>query len=270
MATFQSSLVIGGGTFLPRPPERRARPDPGLSGSALQQLTSNVRTVFFPPIVGPISPTLPPPPSATASASDLQVMISAIPIAQRGQVITADFHNALRLVLATIANRLGLEPVEEEITVTNAPRLSPVTGAGAWEHDYGLVNRPVDPGNPSRSFRGWMEMELPHGARIKKMVIFGTKTGAGTLKIRLKRQKITDPTVAADLIVIDVPNAADPTKGIEGDVTVHETGAGAVAIEEYRIVNNREEKYLLFVELTEDGTSRSSALFHTVQIVCGP
>jgi hypothetical protein len=213
------------------------------------------------------TPTLPPP-SPTATASDLQLMISAIPIAQSGRIISADFHNALRLALTAIANRLGVdEPEQDEITITNAPRLSPVAGAIQFQHDYGLVKSPAAISNPS--IRGWMEMELPHGARIKKMVVFATKTGTGTLKITLRRQKIIDATVAADLIVITVPNAADSSRGIEGDVTVPGTGAGAIAIEEYRIVNNREEKYLLAVDLIQDGSTATSVLFHTVQIVCG-
>jgi hypothetical protein len=193
-------------------------------------------------------------------------MISAIPIAQDGHVITADFHNALRLALVAIANRMGIGPVAEEITITNAPRLLPASGAAAWDHAYGVVNKPSSA--ISGNVRGWMELELPDGARIKKMMVFGTTDGGGTLRARLRRQKITDPSVSTDLIVIDIPDDADASKGIEGDVTVPGTGAGAVAIEEYRIVNNREQKYLLAVEL--DGVSESTAAqFNAVQIVCG-
>jgi hypothetical protein len=210
----------------------------------------------------------PTPPSPTATASDLQIMISAIPIAQDGHVITADYHNALRLALVAIANRLGIGPVAEEITITNAPRLSPVVGAVPWDHDYGLVKRPGTTPTPNANVRGWMEMELPDGARIKKMMVFGTVRGIGTLKVKLKRQKVTDPTVAIDLIVIDIPTNADATKGVEGELTVPSIGAGAAAIEEFRLVNNREHKYLLSVEL--DGiNSDSFGQFHSVQVVCG-
>jgi hypothetical protein len=113
-----------------------------------------------------------------------------------------------------------------------------------------------------------MELELPHGARIRKMTVFGTTSGAGTMKAKLKRQKVTDVGVVIDLVVIEIPDGADLTKGIEGDVTVPGTGAGAVAIEEYRIVNNREQKYLLAVEL-ESPLDATTAELHSVQIVCG-
>jgi hypothetical protein len=219
----------------------------------------------LPPTAPP--PTVPPPsPSPTANASDLQIMISAIPTAQDGQVITADFHNALRLALVAIANRLGIGPVSDEVTITNAPRLSPVAGAAAWDHDVGFVRKP--PAVTSGNVRGWMEMELPHGGRIKKMVVFATTTGTGTLKFRLRRQKVTDPSVAADLIVIEIPDGFDAAKGAEGDVTVRDTGAGTVAIEEFRIIDNRQQKYLLTAEL--DGVDANTiGQFLCVQIVCG-
>jgi hypothetical protein len=221
--------------------------------------------VGFPPTPLPV-PQTPVPVSPTATASDLQILISSVPIAQDGHVITADFHNALRLALVAIANHLGVGPVAEEITITNAPRLSPVAGSTPWEHEYGLAKKPGS--TQSGNVRGWMEVELPDGARIKKMMVFGTTNGVGTLKIKLKRQKITDPVVNTDLIVIEIPDAADASKGIEGDVTVPGTGAGAVAIEEYRIVNNREQKYLLIAELDGVNTD-TTAQFHSVQIVCG-
>ena len=204
------------------------------------------------------------PGSTTATASDLQVIISEIPLAHDGDVITADDHNALRLALVAIANRLGVGPVAEDITITNAPRLSPLVGTTAWDHDLGLVRRPAAIGV---GVRGWMEVELPHAARIKKMVIFATN-GPGPMKVKLKRQKINEPAVTTDLIVIDVPNNADATKGIEGDVTVPGTGASAVAIEEYRLVNNREQKYLVAVE--QDGANADKpGQLNAIQIVCG-
>jgi hypothetical protein len=200
------------------------------------------------------------------AAPDLQIMLSAIPIAQDEHVITGDFHNALRLALVALANRFGIRLAQQELTITSAPQLSPGGGGGApWAHEYGVVKKAAPlPGN----VRGWMELDLPDGARIKKMVVFGTTNGVGTLKAKLKRQKVTDPTLITDLIVIEIPDGADPTKGIDGDVTVPGSGAGAVAIEEFRVVNNREQKYLLAVEL-DNPNSDTTAQFRSVQVVCG-
>ena len=227
---------------------------------------------IFPPIIGPLTPPLPPTPgpaSPTANASDLQVMISAIPIAQDGHIITADYHNALRLALVAIANRMGIGPVSEEITVSNAPRLFPVTGMAPWNHEYGIVKRPsiLQP-ESATIVGGWMELELPDGARIKKMWVYGTATGGGdgALTVKLKRQRIINPTPVIDLVVIKVPDGNDASKGVEGDVTGGDTGVGQLGIEELRIVNNREQKYLLAVELKVEATVGQ---LNAVQIVLG-
>jgi len=202
------------------------------------------------------------------AAPDLQIMLSAIPIAQDDHVITGDFHNALRLALVALANRFGTQLAEEELTITSPPQLSPAGAAFVpWAHEYGVVKRPSTVSSQA-NVRGWMELDLPDGARIKKMVVFGTTNGIGTLKAKLKRQRVTDPALIIDLIVIEIPDAADLAKGIDGDVTVPGSGAGAVAIEEFRVVNNREHKYLLALEL-DNPNSDTTAQFRSVQVVCG-
>jgi len=204
--------------------------------------------------------------STTETTSALQVMIADIPIARDGDIITADYPNALRGALVAVADRLGVGPVDEDITITNAPRLSPFAGMTEWDHDVGLVRRPAA---IATGVRGWMEVDLPHGSRIKRMVVFATN-GTGAMRVRLIRQKITNPTVVNDLIVINVPNNADITKGIEGDVTASSftTSASAVAIEEARLVNNREQQYLVAVE--QDGTNADKpGQLNAIQIVCG-
>jgi hypothetical protein len=229
--------------------------------------------VFFPPIVGggtttpqPV-PQPAPPASPTASASDLQVMIAAIPVAQEGHLITSEYHNALRLALVAIANRLGLGTITEEITVSNAPRLLPVTGSDAWALNYGTVQRPAAAA-VGANVRGWMELELPEGARITQMKVFARKTGAtsATFRVALFRQRIADPPVMLKLIEITV-GEDDLTRGVEGDVTLPDVGGGPATIEEARIVNNREHKYLLTAELNAVAEN-TTAVFNAVQIVC--
>jgi len=211
------------------------------------------------------APTPPPaaPASPTASASDLQVMMAAIPAAFDGQVITADHHNALVAALTAIANHLGLGVISEEITVTNAPRLETIDGATNWAQDLGSVKKAsATTGN----LRGWMEFDLPDGARIKKMAVFASNDAAGTMRVKLRRQKITDSTTA-DLISIDI-TGTDAAHGVEGDVTLPGSSLGAAAIEETRVVNNRDFKYLLVAEL-DTGVSGKEAKITAVQVVCG-
>lgn len=200
--------------------------------------------------------------SPTATSSDLQILIATIPRAEDGHVITAEYHNAVRAALIAIANRLGLGPVSEEITVSNAPRLLPQTAQG-WAHDqYGAAKKP---GGASGSVKGWMEVELPDGARISNMTVYATRTGPGALHIKLLRQKITDPTKSRDLIDIDVDRDYTTT-GKQRDVTADDVGPAG--LEELRIVNNREHKYLVAAEL-DNADSTTTAQFSAFQIVLG-
>jgi hypothetical protein len=125
--------------------------------------------------------------------------------------------------------------VTQEITVSNAPRLFPVAGMAPWDHEYGIVKKPAElVPTGATTVAGWMELELPDGARIKKMSVFGTVTGGGdgALTIKLKRQRIINPSSPVDLIAIKVPDGNDATKGLDGDVTGGDTGIGPNGIEE--------------------------------------
>jgi hypothetical protein len=197
------------------------------------------------------------PASPTASASDLQILIASIRPAQDGQVISAEDHNALRSALVAIANRLGLGTVTEETTVTVSPEFLPLTAANVtgWALEYGVATKP---GANTGAVKGWLEVEFPEGARIKKMVAYATAalTGSGSLAIRLIRQQITNAGNMSVLAEILVPNGTDISKGAEADVTLPGTGAGVTAIEEFRIVNNREHKYLLTAEIGDATINR--------------
>lgn len=210
------------------------------------------------------------PASPTASASDLQILIASIRPAQDGQVITAEDHNALRSALVAIANRLGLGAVSEETSITVVPQFFGTTEASvaSWAHDYGAASRPSTV--TGGAVKGWLEVEFPEGARIKKMVAYATATttGTGKLTLRLLRQQITNASNVSPLIEAVVPTGTDISKGVEADVTLPGTGAGVTAIEEFRLVNNREHKYLLTAEIN-DVTQVSAARITAVQFVCG-
>ena len=222
----------------------------------------------------PPAPAAAAPASPTASASDLQILLASIRPAQDGEVITAEDHNALRSAMVAIANRLGLGPVSDEVTVTIVPQLREGSDGAAstvpvlpWAQDYGVAVKPTN-STAGTLVKGWMEADLPEGARIKKIVAYATMTGSGTLKVRLIRQKVTDPAVRSVLAEMTVPPAADMSKGVEADVTLPGTGSGFTAIEEFRVVNNREQKYLLTAEIT-DAATVTAAKIACVQIVCG-
>jgi len=210
------------------------------------------------------------PASPTANASSLQIMLAGIRPAQDGQVITAEDHNALRLAMVAIANHLGLGTVSEEVTVTLVPSLQPALkddGAAAvtWDSDYGVAFKTA---TAAGVLRGWMEVDLPDGARIKKIVAYGTIAGGGELKVRLIRQKVTTPTDRVILAESTITSTTVMSTGVEADVTLPQSNLGPNAIEESRIVNNREQKYLLSAEVAAM-VSGTNVKFASAQIVCG-
>jgi hypothetical protein len=243
-----------------------ANPEPAFTVATLYQPIS-----YFGGIATAPAPAAAAPPAApagpAASASDLQILISSIPTAHDGQVITADYHNALRLALVAIANRMGLGPVSDEITVTVAPTLRPAASGGAWANDYGTA---VQGAATAGAMKGWIEADLPDGARIKKVIAYasGTVDTGGKLTIRLRRQKITDSSTSPVLAEVVIPTGADLAKGVEADVTLPGTGAGVTAVEEFRVVDNRQHKYLVTAEI-DDVTKVHNATITAIQIILG-
>jgi hypothetical protein len=203
------------------------------------------------------------PVSQGSTVSDLQVLIASIPIAQDGQVISAEYHNSVRAAFIAMANRLGLGIIAEEIHVTNAPRLTKVEGVAEWKHDLGHVKKATA---EALALKGWMEMDLPDGARIKKMNVFAANGDAGTMKLRLRRQSVSS-TTGDDLILINVTNN-DAAVAKEGDVTLPDTTMGAAAIEESRIIDNTKYKYLFIADL-ENAVAAKDAKILSVQVVLG-
>lgn len=205
-------------------------------------------------------------PTVTASTvSDLQVLIASIPLAQDGQVISAEYHNGLRAALIAMANRLGLGTISEEITVTNAPHLLVMDGGSAWETDLGVAKKPTA---AAGNLRGWMEFDLPDGARIKKMQVFaGTESGNGTMRAKLRRQSITNASASDDLIAVDVADN-DATAIKEAEVTLPGSTLSAAAIEETRFVDNRKYKYLFVAEL-DAGVAAKNARITAIKVLLG-
>src|SRR3954465_11690416 len=81
--------------------------------------------------IGPAAPTQTPPTTTTGPAAptgpslNLQALLAAIPIAQDGQVITAEYHNSLRSALIALASELGLGLSSPTTTFSFAPAFLP-------------------------------------------------------------------------------------------------------------------------------------------------
>ena len=218
------------------------------------------------PTPQPTTPT-PQPPSPTASASDLQVLMSQIPAADDGDVIRSEHFNLMRAALFELAGRLGVGPVQTSMVTSVVPAFRKQAQNAEWVSEYGIAKA-----STAGDVKGWMEVELPDGARLQEMKVFAKRTGAGTgpFNVVLKRQKITDPTDTVDLITVAITASTDAKVGETSVVKVAVSDPSA--LEEYRKVDNRSYNYLVAAEVTlaagATGAAGDTAQVNAIQIVC--
>ena len=219
------------------------------------------RPPFTPLPVPPVQqPPQQPPPSVTASVTDLQILISQIPAAEDGNVIRSEHFNQMRLALTELAKRLGVTGVEEDFGETVAPNFSKNMSDPAWDLDYGVAKTPAVAG----TIKGWMEVELPNGARLDQMLVYGKRTGAGVFNVILRRQKIQDPSEVVDLITVPITSSTDPEKGERAQVKV--LASDLQTLEERRRIKNSDFKYLLIAEATL-AAATDTAQVNAIQVV---
>jgi hypothetical protein len=177
---------------------------------------------------------------STPTSVDLQLLLNAIPIAQDGNVITSEYHNALRAAVLTIANQLGVS-LSQTVTLSFAPSFLPSGVQPQWVLNNGFASKPT-----GGTAHGWFPLQLPDGARIQSMTAIGRRSGTvASFQVQLLRQPITD-TDTTTLITIPLNTAGDPFT-VSGNLQV--AGAGPTALEEYRVVDNDNYKYLAFARL---------------------
>lgn len=215
------------------------------------------------PTPAPTPAPTPTPTTAATSTSDLQILISNVPVAQEGHVISSDYHNSLRQALLAMASQMGIGPVLLETKFTTTARLLSRTGKTAWDLDYGVAKTPAGAAADA-TVSGWLEVDLPDGARIKSMTVFAKKIGAGgKLEVKLRRQSTTNPTTAADLITVTIAESAD-VKASSSEISI--PGLGPAALEEFAIVDNGLQNYLITAEFTV--AANVTAEINAIQIVC--
>lgn len=226
----------------------------------------NIGTLFNPPVAtfpgvpAPTpTPTAPQPASPTASATDLQVLMSQIPTAEDGDVIRSDHFNLMRAALFEIAGRLGVGPVQTDMVSSIVPAFFKQTGGLEWVPEYGVAKA-----STAGDVKGWMEVELPDGARLQQMQVFAKRTGAGAFNVVLKRKNITDPSDTVDLITVPITSSTVEKVGESSLVKV--AVSDPTALEDYKQVDNRTYNYLLVAEATLAGND--TAQVNAVQIVC--
>ncbi len=178
-------------------------------------------------------------------SDNLQALISAIPTAEDGHVITREYHNTLRAALLLIADQLSGGPVGADGVLTLAPTFWAVVDAGVaspeWSLSIGIASKP----QTGSSAKGWFPLHLPDGAQIKTMTITGQRSGTvSSCQVRLARQTISVATTVP-LITVSLKNVSGQPFKVTADVS----GASLAIIQDFRTVDNDKYQYFVVAEL---------------------
>lgn len=253
----------------------------------------------IPPIISDPGFTIPPvttqpapPQTNTEIDTKLQLLINAIPIADPGNIITSEYHNALRDAVRALASRIGLSvnPVAEFKILTFAPNFLPlqtaVAGATAapnnkWEVLLNRASIPATGVNVQQPVIGGFVVQLPDNADIYQMVVRGERLDKDKPKPKDFRVKLNRLRFGKDkfdpitLINIDLQSLDDgyfessqPIKLSNQELNTITVGTQAVVAERRRVNN---EDYLYFVTAEWLGSAENAAKseIHSIQIFCG-
>ena len=176
--------------------------------------------------------------------ADIQTLINAIPDAQDGNVITADYHNTIKTALTAIAGQLGPGAGGQTVTLTLLPNflpVPPVTVHVPWNVGIATAS---DAGGSLTD--GWMPLYLPDGAVIQQLIIIGVKTVpttsatfGGTVTVTIMS---TGSTSGTTLISVDLTNVSgNPFTTAPGIPSV--PGTTVTSLKDLQTVKNAQNKY---------------------------
>jgi hypothetical protein len=198
----------------------------------------------------------------------LAELVNAIPVASRGDVITAEVHNSLRSALAAIATQLGASTSTQTVTPTFAPAFLAAGTTPAWILGAGFVRNPTTGTQAS----GWLPLQLPHGARIQRLIVQAGRNGAieapAQMDVTLERQPLrggnTTATILAQASLIGSANARNPFEVSAPFAPVGLTGGN---FSEAQVVNNDDYKYFARAEMLLESTGPQVFLYG-VRVEC--
>jgi len=205
---------------------------------------------------------------AASNTASLATLISTIPVAVEGDLITSDYHNSLRSVVLALVDILGPGAVQR--TFTFAPTFFKNGALVEWRFTNGVASAPA---HQSNTVSGIIPVQLPNGAAIKSLIIRGRKQGTvGGLEAKLVRQALAG-SISSSLISVPMEEVTTDNQGFfreSRDITVLLTlavGAAAsnVILEDLRTVDTEQYKY--YVSADADGVENLVEI-HTIQIEC--
>lgn len=207
--------------------------------------------------------------SGTPQVQELEDLLDGIPIANDGDVITAEHHNSLRSAIGLIARAVRVEELAKVQTLTFPPVLLPEVGQNQWRIDVGIARGPDVGATDQTDAYGWMPIDLPQGARMESMTVRGRRQGTvGTWAVSLVRREIASAD-QANVFYTELQDLAEGTfsKNVP-IVTPEDTGLTASQIEDLRLVDNSRYRYLFYTAM--DGAAAGGDIsLSDVQVTLG-
>lgn len=250
-------------------------------------LDPTIKLPGTPPIIPtPPEPT-PPAPEETQPSFEidtkLQILISSIPIANPGNIITSEYHNALRDAVRALASKIGLSinPTAEFQILTFSPNFLPIT-AGVNTNWNVTLNRATTPQvAASAVVSGGFVVQLPDGATIFQMIVRGKRLGTSApnpsqFKIALNRLKFGQESEPITLISMDLKTVKDGAFKEEEGVKLSQKELDSTTIEriandtisDKKFVNNEAWMYFVTAEWTAGVDTAAKFEINSIQILC--
>jgi hypothetical protein len=177
--------------------------------------------------------------------ADLLTLINAIPDAQDGNVITANYHNTIKKALVAIANQLGTAPGAQTVNLTVQPNFITVGGGTAWSVSLGIATSAV-------GSNGFISLNLPDGAVIQQMVAMGSQTNPASKGFASLLALPLSGTASTTLIQIDLSTGGSPFT-LTGSPSPTVSGLTAAALANMLTVQNSQFKYAIQAEVLGAG-----------------
>lgn len=247
-------------------------------------------TIPLPTVPQPNVPQPTTPPTNAEIDTNLQILLSSIPIADPGNIITSEYHNALRDAVRALASRIGLSvnPVAEFKILTFAPNFiksppSKVVGAAnvpdaEWDVFFDRAAIPANVNIVTQAVKGGFIVQLPDNADIYQMTVHGEKLDKDkpqpkNFKVRLNRLEFgkDKPLTLIDIELESLKDGifeeSDVVKLSSAELDTITVNRQA-NIDERKSVSNADFLYFVTAEWFGGVENAAKSNIHSIQIFC--
>jgi hypothetical protein len=222
----------------------------------------------------------------------LQILVSSIPIAQPGNIITSEYHNKLRDAVHGLASRIGLSvnPTAEFKILTFAPNFLPVKTKESepsnlsWNVtlERAAIPNLTEAEEMRKTVAGGFVVQLPDGATISEMIVRGERAAAvpkpKKFTVFLNRKQLGKDEDPLQLIKFDLRDIKEGAFEESGSVKLtdqdlkrldEDEAATGTTVGRRKTVNNEKWMYYVTAEFQAgDNTAADKIEIHSIQILC--